>query len=84
MKVTNLHWKDNIPIKQSLNKEMTKSSPMFLYCWTKIPFNPNRSLDCYTLMTNWGLYEPKWQNRKADSFISYTIPLTLYIAHVFI
>ena len=24
MKVTNLHWKDNIPIKQSLNKEMTK------------------------------------------------------------
>lgn len=29
MKVTNLHWKDNILIKQSLNKEMTKSSPMF-------------------------------------------------------
>ena len=24
MKVTYLHWKDNIPIKQSLNKEMTK------------------------------------------------------------
>lgn len=24
MKVTYLHWKDNIPIKQSLNKEIAK------------------------------------------------------------
>lgn len=60
MKVTNLHWKDNIPIKQSLNKEMTKIiSYVFLCCWAKIAFNPNRSLDCYTLMTDLGLYEPK-------------------------
>ena len=85
MKVTYLHWKDNILIKQSLNKEMTKIiSYVFLYYWAKIPFNPNRSLDSYTLMTDWGLYEPKWQNRKTDSFISYTITLILYIAHVFI